>query len=98
MKKWFLGVVLLVGVPVTVGLVGCDEAESAFDCHQVCSRYQTCVDDDYDVSACRDRCRTNADNDESYKDKADACEACIDDKSCAGGVFSCATECIGIVP
>jgi hypothetical protein len=76
-----------------VGFVGCGEAEQAFDCQSVCSRYQSCFNKDYDVSGCRDRCRNRV-----SRDAADACESCINDKSCASATFSCATECVGIVP
>ena len=95
MKRWLLAMTLVLGLPM--GLA-CDDAETAFDCHQVCSRYQSCYDGQYDVSACRDRCRNSAKNDKSVKDKADACESCIGDKSCLSATFSCATDCVGIVP
>lgn len=87
--------VLAAGIPASLG---CDSAEAAFDCQQVCSRYQECFDDDYDVSACRSRCRDKAEDDSAWKNKADDCAACIDDKSCTGATFSCAVECVGIVP
>mgnify|MGYP000110485202 CR=1 FL=1 len=75
------------------GLVSCGEADKVFDCQAVCSRYQTCFNKSYDVGACRDRCR-----DKVSQAKADACESCIDDKSCTAATFTCATECGGIVP
>ena len=33
-----------------------------------------------------------------YEDKADDCQSCINDRSCAGAVFNCGGECAGIVP
>jgi hypothetical protein len=75
------------------GFVGCGDAEQAFDCQSVCSKYSDCFDKNYDVSSCRDRCRNKV-----SRDKADSCESCISDKSCAPAAFSCATECAGIVP
>lgn len=76
----------------------CDDVEAAFDCQAVCSKYRDCLDDDYDVSSCRSRCRSAAANDEDMRRKADVCEACIDGMSCASATFSCATNCAGIVP
>jgi hypothetical protein len=75
------------------GFVGCGDVEQAFDCNSVCNKYQSCFNKDYDVGKCRDKCR-----DKISKDKADSCESCINDKSCASATFSCATECAGIVP
>jgi len=74
-----------------------DKIEQAFDCHQICGRYDECVDESYDVDACVDRCEGHADDDEAYARKANACEACLDDRSCAQS-FPCVDECIGIVP
>jgi hypothetical protein len=78
--------------------VGCDDADAAFDCASVCGRYSECFDADYDVGACRSRCRAASDNDATVRSRADACEACIDDMSCAGATFSCAQDCSAIVP
>jgi len=92
MKQVILGVVIL------LSFVGCGEADKLFDCQSVCSRYETCFDKSYDVGACRNRCKDKADADKSYQTKADACEACIDDKSCTAAAFQCPTQCVGIVP
>lgn len=78
-----------------IAVSGCDEADQAVDCSQICNRYQECFDEDYDVSACIDRCRPMLDEDPHG---ADDCEACIDDRSCTGAVFNCASDCAGIVP
>jgi len=94
MHSW-IALVFVLAFPASLG---CDDAEAAFDCHQVCSRYESCIDSDYDVSECRDRCRDKAKEDDTWKDKADACESCIDDRSCTSATFACATECLGIVP
>lgn len=77
--------------------IGCDAAENAVNCVQICNRYKDCYNKDYDSSACQTRCRTNANSDSSYMGKASACEACMDDKSCASAAFSC-PPCLGIVP
>jgi hypothetical protein len=84
-------------VPVTVTLTGCDDIDQAFDCAQICQRYEDCIDQDYDVDACTDRCEDNADESDDFADQADACENCLDDRSCAGS-FPCIDECVGVVP
>jgi hypothetical protein len=76
----------------------CDEADKLFDCQSICRRYQTCFSSGYDVDACRSRCTDSADRDVGYPRRADDCQACIDDRSCASAAFGCATRCLGIVP
>ncbi len=83
---------------IGIGSFGCDSVDAAFDCSSVCSRYSECFDADYDVSACRDRCRTSSANDSSVRARADACEACINGMSCVGATFSCSQDCSAIVP
>ena len=95
MRGWILTIGLVLGIPA--GLA-CDSVKAAFDCQEVCSRYQSCFDSGYDVSACRSRCRDNAAKDTTWQDKANACASCIDDKSCASATFTCAIDCAGIVP
>lgn len=78
---------------------GCDNAvDRAYDCNEICDKYRDCVDANYDSGACAQRCRDNTANSESFEDKADECQACVDDRSCASAVFGCGTECVGIVP
>ena len=93
---------LLSMVTLTVALAattpGCGAADRAYDCNQICNKYKDCVNANYDVDACTTRCRDNAANSESYEDQADECQACVDDRSCAGAVFGCGGECVGIVP
>jgi hypothetical protein len=89
--------VLGLGLGVAGG-VSCGAAEELFDCQSVCSRYQTCFDKNYDVGACRSRCKENSDKDQDFKRKADSCQACIDDRSCSSATFNCATSCVGVVP
>ena len=78
--------------------VSCNSVETAFDCQDVCSRYRDCYDANYDVGACRDRCRENAEDSAAKRAKADACESCIGDKSCLSATFSCAGDCSSILP
>lgn len=95
MRTWFMVLSLALFVP---GALSCDSAKAAFDCQEVCSRYQSCFDSDYDVSECRSRCRDKAEDDKDWQNKASDCAACIDDKSCSSATFSCAADCVGIVP
>ena len=77
---------------------GCKSVERIYDCQQICTKYRDCANANYDVGACADQCRENAAASKAFEDKADDCQACIDDRSCVGAVFNCADECIGIVP
>ncbi len=74
----------------------CSSVDEAYDCNQICNKYKDCFDANYDASECASDCRASADDD-SYAAKAEDCESCIDDRSCAG-TFACAGECAGIVP
>jgi hypothetical protein len=66
------------------------------DCADICKAYKDCIATDYDVDACVNRC---SDMDTvKQSDRIDTCEDCLDDKSCVDSVFSCTTECAGIVP
>jgi hypothetical protein len=78
--------------------INCSDAETAIDCAGICERYQECVEDDYDVSACTDRCEQEAENDRDFRDDTNVCNTCIEDRSCADAFLSCATDCVGIVP
>ncbi|HXJ21596.1 MAG TPA: hypothetical protein VMT03_15330 [Polyangia bacterium] len=98
MRKLLILALLSLAGGFAAGTMGCDTAQEAFDCHEVCGRYRDCYDSSYDVGACEDRCRTNAANDPSVKDDADACESCIGDKSCVSATFNCAGSCGAIVP
>lgn len=88
-----------------LGLVGCaptrsviQAIDSAFDCHGICARYQTCFDGRYDVGACADRCRDAAGKDADYRRKAEKCAECITDKACTSATFSCGFQCAAVVP
>jgi hypothetical protein len=76
----------------------CDSADRIYDCASICDAYRDCLNEDYDVGACTTRCNDNASRSNSFKDRADACQKCINDRSCAGAVFGCAADCAGIVP
>ena len=96
----YLGAVLPVSFVLSfaVGVASCDSVDAAFDCQAVCDKYKGCYKADYDVGACRTRCRDKASNDKEWEAKADVCADCIEGKSCTGATFSCGTECAGIVP
>ena len=89
-------------VGLALGAVGCsstvDEVTNKIDCHTVCKRYADCFNSDYDVDGCTDRCENNADSSDARQNKLQACDNCIDDKSCSGAAFNCTDECVGIVP
>jgi hypothetical protein len=101
MRKWltysFLAALLSAGLVFGTN-TGCDDAEAAFDCQSVCDRYKTCFDSTYDVGMCRSRCRAASENDPGYRQRADTCEDCIDQGSCAANAFNCAIPCATIVP
>jgi hypothetical protein len=89
---------------VTIGLcavLACDDASDAIEntitCADVCERYRDCLDDDYDVSACTDRCEADASSDEDKEARLEECDECIEDRSCTGAVFACAAECAGVI-
>ena len=92
--------ILLAGTAVA-GLWGfhaCGTVDEIFDCQSVCSRYKECYQSDYDVGACRSRCRTASEKDPSVRSNADQCNACIGDKSCLSATFSCGAMCGSVVP
>ena len=99
-RSWIRRLVpaLLLAGGLGAGVAACDSVDAAFDCQAVCSKYRDCIQTDYDVGRCRDNCRQQASNDDSFRHKADVCEACIDGQSCAASTFSCSGDCAGIVP
>jgi hypothetical protein len=74
-----------------------EDIDESTDCEMICDTYGDCVDSDYDVEACHDRCTDRAD-DMPNNDQEDDCEACLEDLSCTEAAFECPTECVGIVP
>jgi hypothetical protein len=82
----------------TLLFFGCSETENAMDCLEICNRYQTCFNADYDTAACQDRCRDNANAESEENNRTAMCATCVDDKSCASSTFNCFDECAGIVP
>ena len=74
-----------------------EQLDEALDCSSICDRYKDCFDEDYDVDKCQVRCEDRAD-DPDHRNQEEKCSDCIDDNSCGGSVFSCADDCLGIVP
>ncbi len=95
MKRLALAGLLAMGALL---FFGCQEAEDAVNCYQICDRYRSCFDDQYDTGKCEDRCRDEANRDQGYSHDANVCEACLDDESCVDSVFHCTDNCSGIVP
>lgn len=92
-----------VGATASLGAAGCDPEDTVdaidakIDCAGICNRYKDCFDSAYDTDKCRSSCEENAKADSSYDAKAEACDDCLDNASCAES-FSCTDKCIGIVP
>lgn len=93
-KRLSLVVVML----FSTGCALVQKIDTAIDCGGICARYASCFDSKYDTSACESRCRKSASKDSDYRRKADMCNACISERSCASAGFGCATECISVVP
>jgi hypothetical protein len=95
LKLGFVSLFTLLVASAATG-AGCSDVENAYNCDQICDRYKDCFDATYDASGCQSRCEDKAE-DAGFADKAESCEACLDDRSCTGS-FACVDECIGIVP
>ena len=83
---------------VAIGAAACSDVETKIDCASVCNRYKDCYDKDYDTSDCKSRCDDYADDSTPRQDRLDACDDCMDDKSCTAATFACAAKCVGILP
>ena len=92
--------ILVITAAVAAALLSqhCGGIDNAIDCNAICARYQACFAKDYDVGACATRCRTASAKDTDSRRKADVCNACIDERSCASATFNCAIPCTSIVP
>lgn len=94
MRSSLLG--LLFGIFVLVGCGG--RLEDRLNCRQACDRYADCLDSDYDVGACIDRCTDRAEESEEYSRRVDVCESCLEDRSCSEATVACAVDCADVVP
>lgn len=92
-------ILCLVAAPFAIGCENpITEIDESVDCMDVCERYRSCFDNDYDTATCRDRCEGLVDADGGRPRAANDCDTCMDDRSCASSVFACTTECAGILP
>ena len=92
----FLGAALAAIVSFA-GAGGCEDTQNAFNCNDLCNRYQSCFDKSYNTGACEDRCTNIADTSTAAHDRANACQNCLNQNSCAGAAFNC-PDCAGLVP
>lgn len=81
-----------------LSVASCSTIDTAVDCHAICQRYGDCYDSQYNISACETQCRSHSSDDSDYRRIADTCHACITNRDCTAATFSCATECISVVP
>ena len=82
-------------------VAGCGPINAAINCNAICSRYQDCFDQSYDVNSCTTRCNSHSSNDtadENYRRTAAECNACMGDTSCASATFNCGAQCASVVP
>jgi hypothetical protein len=77
--------------------LGCSDAENTVSCAQVCDKYKSCINSDYDVTSCTTQCEDKANDSASRQKQLDDCDSCIQDRSCTGAVFSCTTECATVI-
>jgi hypothetical protein len=81
-----------------VGAGGCDDAQNAFNCGDLCNRYRDCFDKSYDTGACTNRCEDLANNSQTFDERANRCQNCLNENSCAQATtFNC-SDCAGLVP
>ena len=77
--------------------VACSAADpitNKWDCHAVCQRYADCVNSNYDVNACKDRCESDASNSDAKQNKLDDCHDCIgENDSCVDDIANCSSSC-----
>jgi len=57
---------------ILLGVAGCGEVEERIDCRDICTDYEACAGDEFDVMDCVDQCE-----DEPHS-QIDDCDACLD--------------------
>lgn len=75
---------------------GVESLSNTEACQDICSKYETCFTE-IDETACIDHCQDEADRSENVEAEVEACEGCIDDRSCAEAATECAGDC-ALVP
>jgi hypothetical protein len=78
-------------------VAGCSDAANTVSCAEVCDKYKSCINSDYDVVSCTTSCEDTANDSASRQKQLDSCASCIDDRSCTGAVFNCTTECATVI-
>src|SRR5262245_41246551 len=73
----FLGAALAAIVGFAAGAGGCDEAQNAWNCSDLCNRYRDCFNHDFDTGACSSRCQSLANNHQIQDERANACQDCM---------------------
>lgn len=76
-------------------LLNCDSFDAAVDCQNICKKANDCFGD-VDVDDCASTCRGKADGNDSFKDKLDACDTCLDGQACSE-VSGCTSECAEVL-
>jgi hypothetical protein len=72
-------------------LSGC-VLDTLVDCRNLCERYEECFDPGSDVDACTTRCESRVDSGD--EDRADTCDACLDDNAtCGAATAACGGDC-----
>ena len=77
--------------------LGCSDAKNTISCAEVCDKYKSCINSDYDVASCTTQCEDKANDSANRQRQLDDCDSCIQDRSCSGAVFSCTTECASVI-
>jgi len=77
--------------------LGCADAKNVVSCAEVCNKYKSCINSDYDVASCTTQCEDKANDSASRQDQLDSCNSCIEDRSCSSAVFNCTTECASVI-
>lgn len=74
-------------------MFGCgdNELDRTFDCGEICAKYNHCATE-IDVQECTDHCEDEAEAHSNIEEAADACEDCLDNRSC-DEVASCIPAC-----
>lgn len=77
--------------------LGCSDAKNVVNCAEVCDKYKSCINSDYDVASCTSKCEDKANDNAERQQQLDSCNSCIEDRSCTSAVFNCTTECATVI-
>ena len=99
MIKSFASVLIALSFVVAACSDTVDPVTNHFDCGDVCERWRDCVDSDYDVDSCRNKCEDDASDSNEKQTKLDNCAECLkNNDSCLKEGVSCASSCSAFVP